>query len=256
MLHRYRASLRRYQSHLGQVARYQLGNGALSPIRFVIFGRGRSGSTALVSLLDSHPEVTCDGEILNQRVLFPHQHVLACCAGAQARVYGCKILSYQIADVQPFRDRDGFVRTLHEDGFKIIYLKRDNLIYHALSNIRARTFGFHGRKGEGGTAAHRKLEVDVGQLMQWIKSSEQLDAYEAKLLAGVPHLPLTYERALADAADHPTTLRAVCAFLGIDYLPGETAYRKVSPALLRDSVSNYDELVAALTDTPYARFLD
>ncbi len=33
--------------------------------KFIIFGQGRSGSTLLKQLLDSHPEITCEGELLN-----------------------------------------------------------------------------------------------------------------------------------------------------------------------------------------------
>lgn len=32
---------------------------------FVVFGMGRSGSTLLASLLNAHPSIHCDGEILS-----------------------------------------------------------------------------------------------------------------------------------------------------------------------------------------------
>ena len=34
-------------------------------IRFVLFGQGRTGSKLLVELLHSHPDIHCDGEVLN-----------------------------------------------------------------------------------------------------------------------------------------------------------------------------------------------
>ena len=34
---------------------------------FVVFGMGRTGSSLLVSLLDSHPAICCEGEILNHQ---------------------------------------------------------------------------------------------------------------------------------------------------------------------------------------------
>ena len=43
------------------------------PTKFVIFGRGRSGSTLLVSLLNSNPDIHCDGEILSRKKLFPEK---------------------------------------------------------------------------------------------------------------------------------------------------------------------------------------
>ncbi|MEM9980263.1 MAG: hypothetical protein AAF808_21770, partial [Cyanobacteria bacterium P01_D01_bin.2] len=78
--------------------------------RFIIFGRGRSGSTALVSLLNCLPKVYCDGEILEQRVLWPQSYVKAKAHTVQAcaTVYGCKILSYQLRDIQHIAQGSNF----------------------------------------------------------------------------------------------------------------------------------------------------
>ncbi len=34
--------------------------------KFIIFGQGRSGSTLLMELLDSHPEIKCDSELFTK----------------------------------------------------------------------------------------------------------------------------------------------------------------------------------------------
>jgi LPS sulfotransferase NodH len=228
----------------------------LSSIRFVVFGRGRSGSTVLMSLLRALPGVHCDDEILNTPVPFPRTYVRARCARSGSPAYGCKILSYQIADVQPVRRRTEFVRRLSDDGFTIIYLKRENPVEHAVSNVRAREFGFHRLATAGG--ANGKMVIDPHQVLDWIAKSEDLDRFEAASLADVPHLALTYERNLAfDDLHGPTVLR-VAGFLrlpGGDMPPPRSPYRKASPRALSDSVANYPELVAALADTPYARYL-
>jgi LPS sulfotransferase NodH len=228
----------------------------LSPIRFVVFGRGRSGSTTLMSLLGALPDLHCDGEILSGWVPFPRAFVRACCARSGSPVYGCKILSYQIQFVQPLRRRADFVRRLDDDGFRIIHLKRENLVEHAVSNIRAREFGFHRSAGSAGENA--AMVIDPRHVLAWIAKSEALDRFEAESLAGVPHLSLTYERHLAHEHLHRPTVRQIAAFLqlpAVDLPPLESAYRKVSPHALSESVANYSELVAALSDTPYARNL-
>ncbi|HUP91365.1 MAG TPA: hypothetical protein VM074_03890 [Solimonas sp.] len=245
---------RRQGSHLWGLLRRGLQQPPLSPIRFVIFGRGRSGSTALVSLLNSLPQVRCEGEILHHPVPFPRAHVLARCANSGSAAYGCKILSYQVLRVQRIRQRDDFVRRLHRDGFSILYLKRENLIYHALSNIRARAYGFHVRSGE--RPHGQKIRLDPGELLHWIDGSEQLDRFEAQALRDVPHLALTYERDLADEARQQAAVRRICAHTGIAYEPARCEWRKVSPRTLRESIENYDELAAALQGTPYVRFLE
>ncbi len=253
---------RRYLFVRQQLRHLQAGLGYLSgrPLpetRFVLFGRGRSGTTALVSMLDDVPGLRCEGEVLHNYVPFPYRHVLGRAARCSAPTYGCKILSYQIQDVQrpPGRPED-FLRTLHrEHGFRILYLRRTNLVRHALSNIQARRDTFHRKKSDpdAGPAA---LHVDPTHVVEWMESSERLGAYEQTLLDDLPHLPLTYETHIRDAEAHQATVDTVCDFLGIESGPVESSYRKVAPPALRDRVANYDELAAHLAGTQYETYLD
>ncbi|HBE17486.1 MAG TPA: hypothetical protein DEG17_03890 [Cyanobacteria bacterium UBA11149] len=55
--------------------------------KFVIFGQGRTGSTLLYSLLNSHPQIHCDEEILEDRVFFPVQYVKGRCCKAKKKMY-------------------------------------------------------------------------------------------------------------------------------------------------------------------------
>jgi len=225
--------------------------------RFVLFGRGRSGTTALVSMLDDVPALHCEGEVLHNYVPFPRHHVLGRCARSPGPGFGCKILSYQIRSVQTRLDApDTFLRDLHEErGFDILYLRRTNLLRHALSNIRARREQFHRKTSDAGGAASA-LRVDPEHVIDWMESSEALRAYEERLLDGVPHLSLTYEAHIRDASRHQETVDEVCAFLGVESAPVESSYQKLAPPSLRDSVANYDELARRLEGTAYASYLD
>lgn len=229
----------------------------LPDTRFVLFGRGRSGTTALVSMLDDVPGLQCEGEVLHDYVPFPYRHVLGRAARCSAEAYGCKILSYQIKGVQrPSGPRKDFLRTLHhEHSFQILYLRRKNLVRHALSNIRARRESFH-RKRSDPDVESAALHVDPDHVMEWIQSSEALNEYEHTLLDDVPHLSLTYEARIRHADDHQSTVNSVCDFLGIEPGPVESSYRKVAPSSLRDRVANYDELAHRLEGTSYATYLD
>lgn len=256
--------LKAYSEHILQLAEWRaaslLRGCQLSPKRFILFGRGRSGTTTLVSLLNSHPQIVCEGEILALPVFFPRQHVLARCANSGAAVYGCKILSYQVSQVQPIKERQQFISDLSRLGFQIIYLKRRNLLQHALSNMRARQFGFHSKTSElapgaGSAGAPAAITVDPDELLRWMQGSAHLERFESEALQDVPHLPLVYEDHLADASSHEATAASAFDFLGLDHVPVSTEYRKLSPASLRDSVANYDELVQALHGTPFAPYL-
>jgi len=248
--------VRRHVRELADIERQFLTRRPLSPIRFLVFGRGRSGSTTLMSLLSGLPDMHCDGEILNRPVPFPRTFVHARCAQSGSPAYGCKILSYQVESIQPLRRRTEFIRRLSQDGFAVLYLKRENLVEHAVSNIRAREFGFHRSTGAGGE--NGTLLINPQNVLDWIAKSEALDRCEAASLEGLPHLPLTYERNLAFEELHQPTVSLIADFLRLptgDLPSVHSAYRKASPRALSESVTNYAELVAALADTPYARYL-
>ena len=93
--------LKKPHLRIRQTANYLLQRPPMRSVRFVLFGRGRSGTTALVGLLDGVKEIHCDGEILSRPVLLPKLYLQSCCANSPNMAYGCKILSYHIRDVQP-----------------------------------------------------------------------------------------------------------------------------------------------------------
>ena len=227
----------------------------LSPVRFIVFGRGRSGSTALVSLLDAVKGVHCDGEILSCPVLLPQAYLESCCANSKAHAYGCKILSYQIRDIQPLLRRQRFLHQLNRSGFKIIYLQRRNLLHHAISNLTARVSGFYQKKSDGPTE-NRRIVVDLEAVLDRMQRSEQLAAYEQQLIQGLTVLPVTYEDNLRDAHQHQPTVDKICDFLGIPSSPVISAYRKQTSGRWQDAIANHQELQAFLSNTAYARYLE
>ena len=222
--------------------------------RFVVLARGRSGSTALVSILDAVPGIRCEGEILHDRVPWPERFVDARSRARPCDAYGFKVLAYQIRDVQRLRDREGFVRRLHARGFEVVYLRRENLLRHAISSLRARTLGFHRRRGE--PAAPASLEIDVDALVARMEQIEGTRDYEERLLEGVPHMSLSYERDLRDEARHQSTLDRVCDLLGVKSAPARSGFERISPPSLRESISNYDEVERRLASTRWARFIE
>src|SRR4030095_16137361 len=67
--------------------------------KFVIYTRGRTGSTVLTDLINSHPDIFCDAEIFNfiycnTKVLFPRAYIKSCSKRAsiyKKKVYGFKV---------------------------------------------------------------------------------------------------------------------------------------------------------------------
>lgn len=223
--------------------------------RFVIFGQGRSGSTLLVSLLGSHGRTHCDGEILYSRLRFPRAFIDASAALHRGRIYGFKLLSYQLRDVQRLARPEAFLRGLGEDGFRILYLRRRNLLRHALSNLYARETEFHRVDGAKKGPA-RRIDVNVADVLEWIRVSGELASFEQRVLRDLPHLPLTYEDDLETAASQQATADRVFAYLGTETEQVASTMQKVAPRSIADMVVNHEELIAALRDSPHAEFLE
>lgn len=117
--------------------------------RFVIFSRGRSGSTLLISLLDSHPQIHCDAELLRQRRLFPYRYVEGHLRRCRVSAYGFKLLLYHLTCIHRMRDPRAFIEQLIAGGFSILHLERENHFRHALSNIWSQEIGrFHSWAGD------------------------------------------------------------------------------------------------------------
>lgn len=225
--------------------------------RFIIFGNGRSGSTLLVNLLNSCDRIHCDGEILNRPPLpLPNLFIKTQAARSPKPVYGFKLLDYHLKDLQKIETPQKFLQTLHSQGWQFIYLIRQNKLHYALSILNAlHRQGFHHREDEG-NLVRKKLWVDIDRAMYWIRQGEENTQYYNRILQSIPHLKLTYEDNLSNAATHQDTADRVFDLLDLPRCEVESNLVKLMSAQAMQMVENKEDLVKALQKTKYARFLD
>ena len=156
--------------------------------RLVIFAQGRTGSELLCDLLHSHSLIHCDKEILNQPVLSPYGHIRRCALSSTKNTYGFKVKIDQLTQRQKVRDVKAFLTRLHEEGWKIIYLSRRNLLRHALSDVlRVRSGKAHRyRSRDGAQPKVEKIPVDCESLLRGMEvRKDALLLSPAKLFLGV-----------------------------------------------------------------------
>lgn len=234
------------------------------PRRFVIITSGRSGSELLVSLLDSHPAVVCEGEILQRPRRHPgaylRGHALRMTLRARHRrsipaVHGWKLVTNHVRWYpEVFPDARAFVDELVADGSTIIHLRRRNLLNQALSLICAEQTQFHYRSGD------RRLEFapvvfEPERLLAQLYHYEEDDQWLTKTIGDLPRLELTYEDDLADPAAQEVTAARVFRELGL--APAEIAagVHKVAPPDPRGRIANHAEVARALAGTRYEELL-
>jgi LPS sulfotransferase NodH len=224
--------------------------------KFVVLTSGRTGSELLVSLLNSHPDIDCDGEILKEPLRWPERLIAGRAVQSSQRgmrAYGFKVQPQHIHDVQHLVDPDDWVRSHRANGWSVIRLRRRNILHQAISVVRRETMPGHHRQGQ--VSSYEPVALDpmvlIGTMCLITHSEEQI----SQLVRGADHLDLWYEDALEQPADQITTVAGICRVLGIEPRPVGSDLVRVTPKATRDMVRNYDEIAAEIRRNRFAEFL-
>jgi hypothetical protein len=226
--------------------------------KFVIYTRGRTGSTVLTDLLNCHPDIFCDVEIFNflysrDRVFFPGSYINSCSKKAalhKKSVYGFKVKIAQLRIEHKYKNYHRILEDLHKDGWKFIHLIRKNYLRHKISNLLSFESNiYHIRENDETNKIKIKADCDI--LMASIKYGEEIEKTEEENLKDIPSLKLIYERDLLDNSRHQETADRIFSYLGLKTHKVKSQYKRVSPPDLRDTIINYDEVYNYFKNTEY-----
>ncbi|MDY6786013.1 MAG: sulfotransferase [Cyanobacteriota bacterium] len=232
--------------------------------KFILLGHYRAGTTLLTDLLNSHPQIRCDGELFlpfvkldYRKVLFPHVYINYHASKKKQPIYGFDLKVIQVFETLPqFQESpECFLQKLHQEGWKIIYLKRLNLLRQSISNLMARSRNeWHEKKDK--LIQRQSVVIEVEKLMAEIEYHEDNLQKASALLKDIPHLDLTYESDLLDSENHQKTLDQIFSYLEIESVPVKSKHRKVARENIARDLKNYEEIEAFLSQTQYATFLE
>jgi LPS sulfotransferase NodH len=221
--------------------------------RFVIFAQGRTGSSLLADLLNSHYAIRCEHEILGRRRVEPARYVEG--RGRLFRsAYGFKVKVYQLSHVQR-REPHDFLVHLHSAGWRIVHLRRRNLLRQVLSGMAANDRGWYVHHAAMGAASQPPLSVDIAELRSQLEGRIWAGEREAEALRGVPHLPLEYEQHLLDGVAHQGTADLVCDYVGVERAPVSSRVLRTGTRALPDAIANFSEVESALRGSRFERYL-
>jgi len=232
--------------------------------RFVIFANRRTGSHLLTDLLNCHPEVTCEAEVFDpfmklrfKKVLFPNLYIKGRNSKYNTSTYGFNLKIYQLAEFLNIFHGDPrkFIINLYENGWKIIYIKRLNIIRQSISQITAEVRN-HWHDQPHRPLIRSKVKIEPDTLICEIKASEKMLAEEEEILQVIPHLRMVYENDLLRAEYHQKTADMVFEYLGLSSEPVKAKLKKVSSHNLSDYIENYGDVVEVVNKTKYAKFLE
>lgn len=235
--HKDRASLRGYAFEARVLAKSLFVRNA--PRKFLMVGRPRSGTTLLRGLLNQIDGLHCDGEMLHHAVFAPHRFLNRLAGIKSARVYGSKLLTYQIFEVQRIADVPGFFEALVADGYRLIHVRRATFDQSLSLTVAQSGSRYHIRAGEAGE--RRTLSIAPDLFARQLRHNRAALAYEDRLFSELPHLRVQYEDDLQTAARHQPTVDRLCDALGIASGPVTADLSRVSD---RTVVRNLDSLRA------------
>lgn len=244
-------------------------------MKAVILTSQRSGSTFLQQCLDAHPSVKCYGELLvggnlvapaplqGRRLLTKAYRYLMIRAwdpvGIMERYYGreeAPVVAFKLMYNHADRPRVKEYLAAHRE-IRIIHLRRDNVLKQHVSRLLLTA------KRERAWQPHTDHPVPVVSVrvspQDAIEDMRRVRNYFLefeRLLSGHRKVELIYERLFNERTLSQEALGKIAELLEIEPMPISSGLVKMNPNELRQMVENYDELVEALADTEFERFLD
>lgn len=253
------------------VAAHRMPSGCFFALAF----EGRTGSSHVVSSLNTHPDALCYPEILAD-VKGPRQKDVLdaffegrpvereCPHAANARYFGGRhvtkarfhAVGFKLK-LQQVHDLPGFHARLASPSVRLVYLKRKNLVKAAVSEINAQRLW---RKtglwnAEEPSQVQGGVKVNPDRLVRALERRGALErAHRAFFeICGNPRLELQYEDLLAD---RDTFLSRLLAFLELEDLPMAGGFYKNTPDCLREAILNYREVSRVLKGRGYGEYLE
>lgn len=212
--------------------------------RFCIFGQGRSGSTLMTTLLNSHPEIRCEDELLRRPRLRAPGY-LDCASRGPEPAFGFHLKPYHLTRFQRIDDLGGFLRGLSAAGWRIVHLVRRDVIAHAFSSDYAHHHGWHRRNGGDGPEPG-SIAVDPAAFVRRVRKRQDWRAREMAALAGLDPFTVVYEDHLSLPEAREMRLGELQSWLGVGRHGLVSPLRKSVRGSPWESMRNPDEVRAAL----------
>lgn len=244
----------------------------MTAARFLLTCPARTGSTMLISYLQSHPQICAHGEVLapdgpldfygvNYRMDPPLEGVLMRIRDRDPVAFLHDFV-WQAGDRRAAGFKGKYEELLHtrwapvlealqgDTEVLVIHLAREDLLARYLSQRLAQARGFYNLRGGQAPAALR-VRLEPRECEEDFTRTQRRRERFRRLLAGHRVLEVTYEDLVASPEE---VLGRVQEFLGVEPRELTTPTRRLNPGSPRDSIENYDDLAAHFAGSGYETF--
>lgn len=239
--------------------------------RFIVLGRPRIGSTWLISLLDSHPNIYARGEIFLKLKGRDYREILNKTFCKQPP--NVKAVGFKIFYLQPYDNRNCGIwpELIEMRHVHVIHLKRRNILQTLLSKklsqqtkISKATTGNHlkdiqKREVELSYETYlqdiqeRKVEFTYEELVAEFNTLKNLEAEFDDKFRSHPLLTVYYEDLVSRLNSEMET---ITNFLGLPFHHPKSQYVKLNPESPSTLIDNYESLRKAFSGTEWAQFFE
>lgn len=239
--------------------------------RFIVLGRPRIGSSWLISLLDSHPNIYARGEIflrLNGRDYREILNKVFC-----KQPLNIKAVGFKIFYLQPYDDTNCglWPELIEAQHIHVIHLKRKNILQTLLSKkishqtkISKATRGnqlkdIQKRKVELSYETYlqdiqeRKIEFTYEELLTEFKTLKSLEAEFDDKFRSHPILTVYYEDLVSRLN---IEMETITNFLELPFYHPKSQYVKLNPENPSTLIANYESLKREFSGTEWAQFFE
>ncbi len=236
---------------------YSLNLKPATGVRVVIFGQGRTGSTLLESLICSTGHFSKKGELLNVdkgEILYPLPYIMGLSKLKPHKNFIFYVKIYQLArDRKRPIDPSLFLETLYNEGFKVIYIKRNNLAKQCLSNMVARKRGAYHKYDD--LREKIRISINCEGFATYVKERFRFAEEEKTALSKVEYFEVVYENDLERPEAHQRTIDNILDFLSLERRTATTAHRKINTMPMKKLIKNYDEFADCMKKHGWRSFL-
>jgi len=225
-------------------------------MKFIILSQQRAGSHMLMSLLNSHADIHCNSDsqtvdVKNNGKQWTYD--VGFCNDAKINGFLLKIKTDMYKDVTT------------DDGIRIIYLKRDNLLHVLLSKKMAKLFGCYEKEESGVSlknatkfrkhAAPINIDSDEAESFFQHWSDKHNDVVVHLSANNINYIEVSYYDLCNETE---LVVERIYGFLGAEgigplFAAGRGA-EKLDPRRVSDAILNYYELKEFFSDTKWRSF--
>ena len=259
-------------------------NYVMKPTPFIIWFNQRSGSTHLVSLLDSHPEIACFAEIFYQGEGLATNDLFSDSAVHEEGIFLEHFFSYRwgpegsnivkkpqkqkspgaVGFKLKYEQAERYPKVFqylskHYDRIKVIHLVRENFLSTIASsmfvpkllNSFKRPNLHHGVSLEG---ISRTVKLNPDTILKELETLEAGITRSRNAVLEFDTLEVTYENLVQSQNG---TCRRILQFLRVgDTQKLSSRFKKIMPSSLEDYVENIDEIRSLLSGSKFSHLIE